>query len=138
MELGYTNVRVFAEGMPVWEETGYSFYKNGDYEKPIETSKISPIELKDLTETQPELIQIVDVRDPEEYAEGHIPGTINFPLKDFALQSGAIDKKKQVVVCGISDGRSYKAYRKLMRLGYKDIAQVLFADWKEAGLPVLI
>jgi rhodanese-related sulfurtransferase len=136
MERGYTNVQVYAEGIPVWEEVGYSFYKSGDYEKPIETNKINPIELKSLTETQPGKIQIVDVRDPEEYAEGHIPGAINFPLKDFALQSGMIDKTKKVVVYCNAGGRSYKAYRKLMRLGYKDIAQTLFADWKEAGLKV--
>lgn len=134
--LGYTNVHVYAEGMPVWEEVGYSFYKSGDYEKPIETTKITATELNGLLETQPEKIQIVDVRDPEEYAEGHIPGAINCPLKDFALQSAIIDKKKKVFVYCNGGGRSYKAYRKLMRLGYKDIAQTLFADWKEAGLPV--
>lgn len=138
IELGYANVQVFAEGMPVWEEVGFSFYKNGDYEKPIETSKINSIDLKNLIETQPEKIQIVDVRDPEEYAEGHIPGAINCPLKDFALQSEIIDKKKQVVVYCNAGGRSYKAYRKLMRLGYKKIAQALFVDWREARLPVSI
>lgn len=138
MKLGYANVHVYAEGMPVWEEVGYSFYKSGDYEKPIETSKLNSIDLKKLTETQANKIQIVDVRDPEEYAEGHIPGAINCPLKDFALQSSIIDKKKKVIVYCNAGGRSYKAYRKLMRLGYKDIAQALFADWKEAGLPVSI
>lgn len=138
MKLGYANVHVYAEGMPVWEEVGYSFYKSGDYEKPIKTSKVSPSDLKGLTDTQPEKIQIVDVRDPEEFAEGHIPGAINCPLKDFALQSAMIDKKKKVVVYCNAGGRSYKAYRKLMRLGYKDISQALFADWKDAGLPVSI
>ena len=138
IKLGYTNVHVYAEGMPVWEEVGYSFYKSGDYEKPIETSKLNSIDLKNLVEAQPKKVQIVDVRDPEEYAEGHIPGAINCPLKDFALQSSMIDKKKKVIVYCNAGGRSYKAYRKLMRLGYKDIAQALFADWKEAGLPVSI
>lgn len=137
-KLGYANVHVYAEGMPVWEEVGYSFYRSGDYEKPIETSKVSPMVLKALTEAQPEKIQIVDVRDPEEFAEGHIPGAINCPLEDFALQSAVIDKKKKVVVYCNAGGRSYKAYRKLMRLGYKDIAQALFADWKEQGLPVVM
>ncbi|PLX86772.1 MAG: sulfurtransferase [Desulfuromonas sp.] len=138
LALGYTNVHVYAEGMPVWEEIGYSFYKSGDYEKPIETSKLVPMDLQQLMEVQPEKIQVVDVRDPEEFAEGHIPGAINCPLKDFALQSGMIDKKKKVVVYCNAGGRSYKAYRKLMRLGYKDIAQSLFADWKAEGLPVVM
>lgn len=138
MELGYANVQVYAEGMPVWEEVGYSFYKSGDYEKPIETLKLSPVALKQLTETQSAGIQVVDVRDPEEFAEGHIPGAVNIPLKDFALQSGSLDKKKKIVVYCNGGGRSYKAYRKLQRLGYKDIAQTLFADWKEEGMSVVM
>ena len=33
-------------------------------------------------------------------------------------------------------GRSYNAYRKLMKLAYPDIAQTTFAEWKDAGMPV--
>lgn len=136
MELGYTEVYVYSEGMPVWEEVGYSFYKGGDYENRIETTKIPPEELKKLADTNPENLQIVDVRDVEEFAEGHIPGSINLPLASFASKSGLLDKKKKVVVYCNSGGRSYGAYRKLMKLGYKNIAQAIFADWKEAGLQV--
>ena len=136
MKLGYVNVFVFAEGMPVWEELGYSFYKSGDYEKRIETTKISPKNLKDLYDSQSSNIQIVDVRDSEEFMEGHIPGSINCPLSTFAASSEILDKEKKVVVYCNSGGRSYSAYRKLMKLGYKNIAQALFADWKDAGFPV--
>lgn len=135
-ELGYTNILVFAEGMPVWEELGYSFYKSGDYEKRIETTKITPNELKELADSQSDTLQIVDVRDVEEFAEGHIPGAINCPLSTFAASSEILDKNKKVVVYCNSGGRSYSAYRKLMKLGYQNIAQSLFADWKDSGLPV--
>jgi len=136
LDLGYTNVHVYSEGMPVWEEVGYSFYKGGDYEKKIETTKIAPADLKALIESQPEKVQVVDVRDAAEFAEGHIAGAINCPLETFASQSDILDKKKKVVVYCNAGGRSYGAYSKLMKLGYKDIAQALFADWKDAGLPV--
>jgi len=136
LQLGYTRVHVFSEGMPVWEEVGYPFYKGGDYENKIETTKIAPADLKALVESQPEGVQIVDVRDAAEFAEGHIPGALNCPLETFASRSDILDKKKKVVVYCNSGGRSYGAYRKLMKLGYKDIAQALFADWKDAGLPV--
>ena len=134
--LGYTNIFVFAEGMPVWEELGYSFYKSGDYEKRIETTKISPVDLQELALLHPETLQVVDVRDIEEFAEGHIPGAINCPLSTFAATSEILDKEKKVVVYCNSGGRSYGAYVKLMKLGYKNIAQAIFADWKESGLPV--
>lgn len=136
IELGYTNVQVFAEGMPVWEETGYPFYKGEDYEKRIETTKLTPTELQKLIETEPDGIQVVDVRDEEEYIDGHIPAAMNLPLNEFAQGSDSLDKKKKIIVYCNSGGRSYGAYRKLMRLGYKDIYQVIFADWKQMGLPV--
>jgi len=136
MDLGYTNVKVFTEGMPVWEERGYSFYKGGDYEKPIETRKLAPQALQDLINKEPANIQVVDVRDPEEFAEGHIPGAINCPLPTFASRSGMLEKDKMVVVYCNAGGRSQSAYRKLVKLGYSNIAQALFADWKEEGRPV--
>lgn len=136
MELGYTKVLVYAEGMPVWEEMGYSFYQGADYEKRIETTKLSPHELNILMKSGSESIQIVDVRYKEEFSEGHIPGSVNLPLGEFALGSDMLDKKKKIIVYCNSGGRSYGAYRKLMRLGFKNIYQVIFADWKEQGLPV--
>jgi rhodanese-related sulfurtransferase len=136
VEIGYTNVWVYAEGMPVWEERGYQFYKGADYEKKIETTKIAPQDLKKIMDEKPESLTLVDVRDPEEFVEGHIPGAVNLPLNNFASGSGMLDKKKKIIVYCNSGGRSYGAYRKLMKLGYKDIAQAIFADWKEAGLPV--
>jgi rhodanese-related sulfurtransferase len=135
-ELGYVNVFVYAEGMPVWEEAGYPFYKGPDYEKRIETTKVTPGELLRLLESEPQNIEIVDVRDREEFAAGHVPGAVNLPLKEFALGSGKLDKKNKIIVYCNSGGRSYGAYRKLMRLGYTDIYQAIFADWKEQGYPV--
>ncbi|MCF8056792.1 MAG: rhodanese-like domain-containing protein [Desulfocapsa sp.] len=136
IELGYTNVWVYSEGMPVWEEMGYSFYKGNDYEKRIETTKVIPSELQKIMEAEADSITVVDVRDAEEFAEGHIPGAINLPLKNFAVNSGGLDKKKKIVVYCNSGGRSYGAYKKLMKLGYKNIYQAIFADWKAQGLSV--
>jgi rhodanese-related sulfurtransferase len=63
-------------------------------------------------------------------------GSINIPVASFASQSDILDKKKKIIVYCNSGGRSYNAYRKLMKLSYKDISQAIFADWKDAGLPV--
>lgn len=136
IELGYSNVWVYAEGMPVWEEMGYSFYKGGDYEKRIETTKISPRELQQFISRESDSIVVVDVRDPEEFKEDHIPGAINLPLQNFAAGSGILDKDKTIVVYCNSGGRSYGAYKKLIKLGYKKIFQAIYADWKGAGLQI--
>ncbi len=134
---GYKNVLVYAEGMPVWEEKGMPIYAGPNYEKRIETTRISPADLAALIENGGDSFQLVDVRDPEEFGEGHIPGAINIPVASFASQSGILDKKKRIIVYCNSGGRSYNAYRKLMKLGYKKINQAIFFDWKEAGQEVV-
>ena len=135
-EEGYTNINVFAAGMPVWEEKGYPIYAGPDYEKHIETTKLTPTELQDLLKKDGAGVTVVDVRDPQEYKEGHIPGAINIPSEVFAAKSDTLDKEKKIVVYCNSGGRSYNAYRKLMKLGYENIYQSLYYDWKQQGLPI--
>jgi rhodanese-related sulfurtransferase len=134
---GYPNLMVYAEGMPVWEEKGMSIYAGPNYEKKIETSKLKPGELKSLMESKPTTLTIVDVRDKAEYDQGHIPGAINIPVAIFALQSGVLEKDKRIIVYCNSGGRSYNAYRKLQKLAYPNINQVIFADWEFDGFPVV-
>jgi rhodanese-related sulfurtransferase/transglutaminase-like putative cysteine protease len=132
---GYDNVFVYAEGMPVWEEKGLPIYAGPDYEKRVATTIIAPADLSVLLPGGKEKITIVDVRDPEEFQAGHIPGAINMPVATFAAQSGTLAKQEKIVVYCNSGGRSYNAYRKLMKLGYTEIYQAIFADWQAAGLP---
>ncbi len=134
--LGYGKVFVYAEGMPVWEEKGLPIYAGPDYEKKVETTKISPQELDALLASGGAGHTLVDVRDPEEFAAGHIPGALNIPSDSFASRSGSLDREKKIIVYCNSGGRSYNAYRKLMKLGYERINQAIFADWKAAGLAV--
>ena len=134
--LGYTDIFVYAEGMPVWEEKGMPIYTGPDYEKRIKTTIISPKDLQTLINNGSDTFTIVDVRDPEEFSEGHIQSSINIPVASFASRSEVLDKKKKIIVYCNSGGRSYNAYRKLMKLGYKDINQAIFADWKDAGMLV--
>lgn len=136
VERGYGDVLIYAEGMPVWEEKGMPIYAGASYEKRVETSKLSPKELKTLMDTKPGTLVIVDVRDKSEFAAGHIPGAINIPVTNFAAGSGVLEKEKRIVVYCNSGGRSYNAYRKLQKLAYPTISQAIFADWEFEGLPV--
>jgi rhodanese-related sulfurtransferase len=78
----------------------------------------------------------VDVRDEAEFREGHIPTAINIPGETFATKSVILPKEKKIIVYCNSGSRSYLAYRKLIGLAYPKIYQAIFAEWKEAGLPV--
>ncbi len=135
-EMGYQNVFVYEEGMPVWEEIGNPITQGPNYEAKIETTKISPLQLNDLKKSGKDDFVIVDVRDKSEYMEGHIPGAINIPEASFSSQSAKLDKNKTIIVYCNAGNRSYKAYRKLMKLSYKKFYQSLFADWKKAGFKI--
>jgi len=137
LENGYRDVSVYAGGMPVWEEKGFAIYTGPDYDKTVKTSRIKPAVVKALLDNAPATLTVVDVRDAKEFAEGHVPGSINIPVETFAAGSGLLDKNKQIVVYCNSGGRSYNAYRKLQKLAYPNINQVIFADWEFDGLPVV-
>ena len=134
--LGYKNILIYSEGFPVWEEKGNKIVPGPDYAKKIETNKVKPAELKALVDAGRGDAVIVDVRDESEFMEGHIPTAINIPVETFALRSETLPKEKKIIVYCNTGGRSYTAYRKLMKLAYPTIAQTLFAEWKEAGMTV--
>ncbi|QWV99273.1 rhodanese-like domain-containing protein [Geomonas nitrogeniifigens] len=136
-EAGYTNLTVYADGFPVWEEKGYPIVAGPEYAKKIETTKFTPAQLKQILAEKKDAYVLVDVRDEFEFAEGHIEGAINIPAETFAAKSGVLPKGKGIIVYCNSGGRSYSAYRKLMKLAYPSIFQSILAEWKEAGFPVV-
>ncbi|MDP2761783.1 MAG: rhodanese-like domain-containing protein [Sideroxyarcus sp.] len=106
-----------------------------EYEKKIETTKISAVDIQKIISDQKQEYVIVDVRDEVEFAEGHIPTTINIPSEIFSANSGVLPKDKTIVVYCNTGGRSYIAYQKLIKLAYPKIYQATFAEWKEAKSP---
>lgn len=135
-ELDYRNIFLYAEGFPVWEEKNLPIVPGPEYGKKIETTRLSPAEVKSLLESGKDDYVIVDVRDESEYKEGRIPTAINIPAERFAAGSEILSKDKKIIVYCNTGSRSYMAYRKLGKLAYPNIYQALFAEWKEAGMPV--
>lgn len=134
--LGYKNILIYSEGIPVWEERNLPIVAGPDYNKKIETKKVKPADLaKLISENQGDYV-LVDVRDPSEFREGHIPTAINIPVETFSTQSSVLPKEKKIIVYCNTGSRSYLAYRKLIKLVYPDIYQTLLADWKDAGLQI--
>ena len=134
--MGYKNILIYGDGFPVWEEKGNKIVPGPEYAKKIETTKVSPSELKKLIDSGSKDFVIVDVRDESEYNEGHIPSAINIPAESFAARSEVLPKEKKIIVYCNTGGRSYMAYRKLMKLAYPSIAQSTFTEWKEAKMLV--
>ena len=68
---------------------------------------------------------ILDVRRPDVYAEGHIPGAINVPNEEIGTAeiSELLDKSQLILVYCRSGRRSKEASKKLAGLGYTNIVE---------------
>jgi len=88
---------------------------------------------------------IIDVREPAEFAEGHVPGAINIPrgLIEFRIWSHVgyperLDRSRKITIyCG-SGARAALAAKSLRDLNFSDVsaADMKFEDWKKAGYPL--
>lgn len=75
--------------------------------------------------TQPD-VQLIDVRTPEEFAEGHLENAINMDINgdNFDASVASLDKEKPVMVYCKAGGRSAKAAAKLKEMGFKSISDL--------------
>lgn len=84
--------------------------------------------------------QIVDVRTPEEYANGYILNAININVKstEFLTETEALDKSKAVVVYCMAGVRSSAAAEQLLEAGFTNIYNYKggFGDWSDQGQPI--
>jgi rhodanese-related sulfurtransferase len=74
--------------------------------------------------SQGEKLNIVDVREPAEWASGHIPGARHIPLGSLGVRHSELDKSKEFIVVCRSGGRSSLACEQLESLGY-NVANML-------------
>ncbi|CAN7603033.1 rhodanese-like domain-containing protein [Variovorax sp. LjRoot84] len=83
---------------------------------------------------------VVDVREPEEYAAGHVTGAKNVPLNQLGEKLGAAVKNKSVpllLICA-TGARAQRAVATAKKLGYEQAQAVAggLKSWKEANLPI--
>jgi rhodanese-related sulfurtransferase len=79
---------------------------------------------------------VVDVREPDEYAEERIPGAVPLPLSRFDPNLLPWMVGKKIVLACFIGGRSAEAAERLFAAGHRQALHLdggLFA-WKEAGL----
>jgi glyoxylase-like metal-dependent hydrolase (beta-lactamase superfamily II)/rhodanese-related sulfurtransferase len=81
---------------------------------------------------------VLDVREPAEYAEGHIPGAMSIPQAELAMRLDEIPKERDVLVACRSGSRSLASARFLKALGYARVVNLETGTtgWIEAGNPV--
>lgn len=105
-----------------------------------EKDALEPVSRDDLVRRMRDgLVTVLDVRPPEEYAAGHLPGSVNIPLKDLHRRLDELPENTEVVAyCrGPYCVLAYEAVAALRQHGRK--ARRLeegFPEWRVAGLPV--
>lgn len=82
--------------------------------------------------------QIVDVREPDEWAQGHIPGAIHIPLGTLAARRRELDPARPVIAVCRSGNRSLTAVELLTRAGFTDARSMAggMNVWSARKLPV--
>lgn len=89
--------------------------------------------LKAFTKEQQALL--VDVREPKEYALGHIPGAINLPLRSLTDNLDQIPKNRPVILYCSTGYRTAMGVMALQMLGYDNVRGFppSIEGWKAAG-----
>jgi len=81
---------------------------------------------------------VIDVRTPDEYARGHLPGAVNVGVDGIALWArAALRPGSQVVTTCSTGNRSWRAAQSLGRLGHTALSLTGGVKaWAAAGLPL--
>lgn len=98
----------------------------------IYTGRMQSVQVTDV----PSDAQLIDVREPDEFADTHAAGAINLPLSNFAALAEQIDTNQPVYVICRSGGRSVEASQYLEEIFGAEVYNVLGGTqaWVNAGL----
>lgn len=82
---------------------------------------------------------VLDVREPGEFAAGHLPNARNIPLAELEKRVGDLPAGKPVLVCCASGARSGRAISLLRKAGHEQVFNLAggVQAWRQAGLPVV-
>ena len=102
----------------------------------------NPLKVKRMVESG--TVIVLDVRWPDIYDLGHIPGALNFPLEDFEeekkrLLSKITPEDEILVYCaGVTCHDSHTFATRLVEMGFAHVAVYAggFAEWEEMGFDV--
>jgi rhodanese-related sulfurtransferase len=117
--LGYTNVKVFHDGMPAWKKAGKLVMSDPSY-------------LKDLIEKDIAHV-LIDLRAPEDAKKGFIQGAVNVPLSELASAKDGFPSDKSAPIILYSSGEDREAFRTVRGWGYKETSLLSggFEAWKQ-------
>lgn len=129
---GYTNVRVFTEGIPGWVKAGYSL----GAEKALPDIEISSLGARQLKELLDDVV-VLDIRPRPIYQKARIRGSINIPLTLLSRRYTEVPRGRKVVAVDLNEKRVLMAARFLRSKGYDALMlRGGVMGWAMQGLPL--
>jgi sulfur-carrier protein adenylyltransferase/sulfurtransferase len=103
-----------------------------------EIEEVDAVRARELLDSsEPPLL--VDVREPDEWSEGHVPAAIHVPRGNLEsrIERAAPDRARPIVLYCQSGNRSAFAAKTLEELGYENVVSLSggYTDWKRNGFP---
>jgi phage shock protein E len=100
---------------------------------------IQPTELMNRLQTEPNLV-LIDIRTPQEYAQGHIPRAVNLPLDQFEQRGAELtaNRNREVILYCRTGRRVRIAVHLLLEQGFQKIVLLEgnILGWARQGLPL--
>ncbi|QLQ09249.1 MAG: rhodanese-like domain-containing protein [Nocardioidaceae bacterium] len=98
---------------------------------------VPTVDITSLPAPLPPELSVLDVREPEEWAYGHIEGAQHIPLMELPGRIGEIPAEQVLVVCKVG-GRSAQATAYLVQNGFDAVNLAGgMLDWQAAGRPMV-
>lgn len=110
LEMGYTNVTVFATGYPAWKKLFGASGETIAVKAGAEEGSIDLERFKQIIEKNPGSIKLIDVRDADEYAKGHFKTALNIPVEKLEPEIKKFAMDKPIVFVCSTGARSGEAY----------------------------
>lgn len=155
--MGYDNINAYSPSVQGWEAAGEELVNEDNQPEDFGEPDLQPelVEaaseflagipegyytnsLDDVKQAMDAGATVVDVRQPEEYEEGHVPDAISLPLREVGSSDVEVPTDSNVIVMCQSGYRASLALPIFHVLGY-DNAQAFpgsFAAWQEAEEPI--
>lgn len=126
LRTGYTKFAGYlAGGMKAWDNAGF------------ELDEVGQMTVHEIKEAGTRL-QIVDVRSPTEWEEGHVPGAVHMFLPELRKKAAQLDRAKPVAVYCDSGYRASIGASILKQEGFDGACNVpgSWQAWKKSGFPI--
>ena len=137
-----------ARTLPVWSWVlivtvvvvgGFLLIQNTHQKQPVVNNLSSEISVAEAAKLDPKDWFFLDVREPSEWEEVHIPYATLIPLGELTARLSEIPKNQNIVIVCRSGNRSAVARNLLLRSGFTSVTSMAggMSTWQAQGHPVV-